>query len=208
VDAAEEHLRAAVQGYRAAGELDRGELPRTLANLAVLQIGRGDLDAAASTAQEALDRTRERHGADHPLTASAQAHVAAIHAQRGEHVAARDAWLEVLRVRRALYPEGHVLLAQTLHHLGIVLVQGGSPDEAEPYLREASTILEAAEDSPALAAERASLELTMGAWAMSLDRRDEARTHLERARDEFTQLQGPDSAGAESARAYLARLSD
>ncbi|HVS18191.1 MAG TPA: serine/threonine-protein kinase, partial [Planctomycetota bacterium] len=128
--AAERHLRAAVDGYRELGAGGSEGLGVQLGNLAALQLQRGDLDAAALSAGEALEVLLALFGPDHPRSATARTRVAGLHQQRGERAAAREAWREVLRVQRATYPAEHPLIASTLNQLANACLEDGLAEEA------------------------------------------------------------------------------
>ena len=206
LDEAERHLREAVEGYRELREGGREGLINALSNLSAVQIVNGELERAEESAIESLQLVREHAGDDDPQTATALSRLATIRGRRGNHEAAREAWREVLRIRRELYPDDAPQLARTLHSLALAHLDAGDAEGAEPLLREALERIESSPVAGAFARDRAAFELSLGACYLDLDRPEEARRLLERARDRFLEAEGDTSSGATRARQYLSRM--
>ena len=100
----------------------------------------GRIDVAMGHVQQALDRLR-RLGGDHPDTMVALQHLAFLQQHQGDLVSAEASFRESLDRRRALYGEGHPLVAWAEVDLAWVLHDQRRDQEAAPLLEHALPVL-------------------------------------------------------------------
>jgi non-specific serine/threonine protein kinase/serine/threonine-protein kinase len=132
---------------REAWEIERkaygNDDPRTISqanNLAETYFDEDRLDEADSLLQASLPAAMRVLGADHPITITALADVAAVQRLRGDYAAAEVSYREVLtRRKRALGPT-HPLTMRATWQVARALVQRGRFAEGDVFAREALEI--------------------------------------------------------------------
>lgn len=97
----------------------------------------GVYDRAQPLLEDALKLRRQTLGAENPVVAESQNHLAALAYLRGDYAGSEAQFRDVLAMRRRLLGAEHPDVADTMNGFGSVLVALGKLDEAEPLLREA-----------------------------------------------------------------------
>ena len=141
-------LSGAENFYRQATEALRNTQSATvslvLMNLATNLTSQKKYDEADAIFGQALNRSRDLYGKNHPNVAMVMTHYGRMYSLKGEYSTAERILREAVEIERKTLPPGHAESAQTLVTLGLVLVREGEPKQGEPYLREALDIRERA----------------------------------------------------------------
>lgn len=136
-DAAEPHLRAALETRRRLLGDEHDDVATSLNNLALLLLERGDYVAAETQHREALAIHRKLRGEEHPHVALSLNSWATLLYYKGDRDAAEPLFREALAMRRKLLGNEHEDVARSLNDLALVLQNKGDYVAAEPMLREA-----------------------------------------------------------------------
>ncbi len=122
--------------YREAAAVQEAGLgpthPRTLTtlrNLAVLEIGLGNLDESERLLNQVLDREREIYRGDHPKMAWTLGYLGRVARDLGDLDRAESYWREAVRVLSSTLPDNHLHTAGASHELGKILLANGKTAE-------------------------------------------------------------------------------
>lgn len=140
-------LEHAVAIFRSGGDSARGDLARTLANLAWADQNQDRMDSAESRMRESVAIDRVVLSANDPLLQSAIASLADLLLRRGKLAEAESRAAEADTLARALYPAGDPNLAYTASLEARILEATGDYDAAERKYREALALARTAADS-------------------------------------------------------------
>ena len=134
--------RLGVAVLRRLGEDEALIATNVYAALAIVLETNGDLDEAFALKQKLLD-LRQRHlGPNHPSVANALNMMGAIHLERGEYGASRDAHERALTIREATLGPRHVEVAASYVNLGLAHFALGNPAECVDLQRRALSIFD------------------------------------------------------------------
>jgi serine/threonine-protein kinase len=130
------------RGVAQAERLDAAPLAqaRMFEALGQVHAVRGDLPLAASFMERALALRRTHLGAQHGLTATAEALLATVLRRRGQYAAADTLAREALLVRRAAFGDAHPDVASSLALVSTIAIYLGDVPGAEQYAREAVAV--------------------------------------------------------------------
>lgn len=148
--AAEENWGEAETALRAALELLEPEAPSTAAspgddariavvaaNLAMVELAQGDIEAARELLTRALAIRRTVFGDDEPGIAALLNNLGELERRAGNLDRARQLHEAALVMRRTLREPGHPEIAESLNNLGVTLSDLGQPDTARGLVQEA-----------------------------------------------------------------------
>lgn len=141
LDAAERLVRRALAMQRELLGDDHRSIGTTLTNLGTILFRKGEHRAAEATLRDALARQRSSYGAEHARTSAALLALGGVVAQRSRPEA-EPLLREAVRVRRAVFAEGHWEIAEAESLLGANLAAQGRLAEAEPLLRGSYGVLQ------------------------------------------------------------------
>ncbi|MFH0979963.1 MAG: tetratricopeptide repeat protein [Planctomycetota bacterium] len=136
-DAAEPHLRTALElRERELGREDP-DVATSLNNLVLLLQDKGDYAAAEPLCRESLAMRRKLLGDEHRDVATSLNNLAALLYVKGDYAAAEPVYREALAMRRKLLGDEHPDVATSLNNLATLLYVKGDYAAAEPVYREA-----------------------------------------------------------------------
>lgn len=122
--------------YREAAAIQEAGLgpthPRTLTtlrNLAVLEIGLGNLTESERLLRQVRDREREIYRGDHPKMAWTLGYLGRVARDLGQLDRAESYWRETVRVLSSTLPDNHLHTAGASHELGKILLANGKSVE-------------------------------------------------------------------------------
>ncbi|MDA7980019.1 MAG: tetratricopeptide repeat protein [Pirellulales bacterium] len=110
-------------------------------NLSSIEHKQGDLGAAESQAEDAIEMTEEIFGPEHPHVAQLRNNLGHIQMERGEFETAQQEFAKALAVYRQHGLTAHINVASVLINQGDLHRHLGHPDEARTSLLEAVTVL-------------------------------------------------------------------
>ncbi|MCH7884332.1 MAG: serine/threonine protein kinase [Planctomycetes bacterium] len=137
LEAAREHLEAALTIRRQIFEDDAPEVAASLHDLSALYWDLGDYESAESLYREALATRRAVFGDQHAKVADTLNHLAACLASQGDYRAAEASYREALEMRRKLFGDDDPEVAATRNNLATCLMEIGEYDEALGLFEEA-----------------------------------------------------------------------
>jgi serine/threonine protein kinase/tetratricopeptide (TPR) repeat protein len=149
-DAAEPHLRAALQLRRQELGSEHELVAVSLSKLGELSWIKHDYSAADSLFSEALAVRRKLFGEEHADVASSMADMAKVHRIRSNHPAAEKLYRDALAMFKRTRGDEHMDVAAGLNNLGMLLNEKEDYAAAEPLFREALAMLRklGGEDDP------------------------------------------------------------
>ncbi len=138
LEAAEPHLRAALETTRASEGDAHPDACTIRVDLAHVLRARGEAPAAEQMYREALAGYRASLGEQHPFVAHTSLMLGGLLVEQGRGEEAEPLYREAIALRRAEHGQGpHPDVAAALMHLGGLLYTRGQYDEAEAAYREA-----------------------------------------------------------------------
>jgi serine/threonine protein kinase/Tfp pilus assembly protein PilF len=135
-DAAETHLRAALETRTAAFGPETPEVAASQNDLAALLWRKGEYAPAESLLRGALATTQAHFGNDHPEVANSLSNLALLLKEEGRHADAEPLAREALSLRRKLLGDEHPDVAVGINNLAALLQAQGKTAEADLLLRE------------------------------------------------------------------------
>ena len=167
------------------------EVARSLISLALIDLRSGACDVARPAFQRVLKIQRERLGDDHPSTALGRLNLAAADECLEDYAAADAGYAAALHLWESTFGPTHTHLAAALNGLASSALAQQRHDDAEPFARRATTILEnASERASRLAESQFLLAQALGERAST---RTEARRLARSARDHHDDPDGIDA---------------
>ncbi|NWG14757.1 MAG: serine/threonine protein kinase, partial [Acidobacteria bacterium] len=140
-DAAEPHLRRALDIRRATVGPDHIATAASLRNLSLLLSAKGDAAAAEPLCREALATARQAGGPESVELAAGLNTLAELLLRKGDMAGAEQLHRESLAMRRKLLGERHADVAESLNDLAVVLGTRGDYREAERLHEQALGII-------------------------------------------------------------------
>lgn len=139
----EESAQHLEQAISLADEIFGGPHPATawaLQTMGQVQQELGQRDQALTYLNRSYEIRRDMRG-EHPETGLILLALTDFHLAGGDLSQAADHASECLRIRRAVAPEGHWVVAEASHRVGMILLEQNRIDEAADYLPAASSAL-------------------------------------------------------------------
>lgn len=137
LDAADPHLRAAIDIRRRLFGDDHADTATSVTHLTKLMYARGDLKGAEPLVRETLARQRRALGDEHADVATSMNNLASLLYASGRLDEAEALFRDALAMRERLFGRRHRHVAQSLNNLATVLKARREYAAAEPLLREA-----------------------------------------------------------------------
>lgn len=122
------------------------EQATTHTDLGILLYQLGDLEAALTQLEAALDLRTTALGDSHPELSATLIHIGAIKNQKQDLDGCFEAFERALQIQKEHLGADHVLVAASLNNLGAILYHKGDFQQAIPYYQQALDIYKAQED--------------------------------------------------------------
>ncbi|MGE0481325.1 MAG: tetratricopeptide repeat protein [Phycisphaerae bacterium] len=145
-EAAEPHLRAALEARRRALEPGDALISESLTQLGLLLVDRGRYADAELLLGEALERRRGQRGVSAAILAQSIHNLALVRQERGQVASAESLYREALALQRADPAAEPLATASTLDNLGALLRGQGAHAGAEELLREGLALRRGVDD--------------------------------------------------------------
>jgi serine/threonine-protein kinase len=203
LDEATTLLETAAAMHRRLNPVPSQELARTLNSLGTLAYSRGDLATAATRLQEALEAWQATLGIESPAALTTMNNLAVILHRAGRLAEARPLFEKVLATRLDLPDPAPLDLAFSRKGLGMLALDEGRPDLAEPLLREAIEGLKIRFDDSGPPMAEALLGL--GECRLAADAIEEAESLFRRAQPALLAAYAPDHLLVQRVAADLAK---
>ncbi len=136
-DAAERHLRRALELHRSFHDTDHPDVAAAMNELGDLLINQGQYAEADQLLQEALRTRRKLLGNEHVDVAASLSKLGNLRRLMAEYDAADPLLREALTIQRKLLGNDHLLVAASLSNLAACLHEQGSYNAAEEFYRDA-----------------------------------------------------------------------
>ncbi|MEM7051316.1 MAG: serine/threonine-protein kinase [Acidobacteriota bacterium] len=141
------HGKAALAELRALRPRDDATLEAALLELGTIHRHRKEFSAAREVIEEAVDRTRQRLGPEHPRTMGATEALGTVLFDLGDWQMAQELMDQVIENRRRTLGENHPEVIASLYNLGALAAAQGRFDSAEQFLEDAIARMEATYES-------------------------------------------------------------